>query len=92
MGIEKKSSDKEAQTYLLGLMDELERVRETIESVFHANLTQRKDAMGNNDAVTDDTASYAYLENFALNVFNAADKDDRDGKASRCVHRHRHLC
>mgnify|MGYP002715120124 FL=1 len=41
--------------------------------------------MGDNDAVTNDTAGYAYLENFALNIFLGADNEDREGRATKYV-------
>ncbi|WFC96133.1 hypothetical protein MBRA1_002789 [Malassezia brasiliensis] len=42
-----------------------------------------KSALGDNDAVNNDTAGYAYLENFALNIFLGADNEDREGRATK---------
>ena len=38
-----------------------------------------------NDAVEHEAAGAAYVENFALKVFVAADNEDRAGKATRLV-------
>jgi vacuolar protein sorting-associated protein VTA1 len=37
------------------------------------------------EIIESDAASAAYLEGFALKVFNSADNEDRLGKATRCV-------
>lgn len=47
---------------------------------------QTKTALtGHSDAVATDEAGSAYIENFALRVFNMADNEDRRGKASKYV-------
>lgn len=38
-----------------------------------------------NDALTDDVAAAAYIENFGLKLFSQADNEDRKGKATRRV-------
>ena len=62
--------DPTVRAFLFGLLDLLERVKAEI---------------GKNDAITDDAASAAYVENFAIRVFAAADNEDRRGNATRCV-------
>ena len=44
-----------------------------------------KAELSNNDAVSHEAVAAAYVENFALKVFGQADKEDRAGKATRCV-------
>ena len=39
--------------------------------------------MSNNEAVTEEIAGAAYIENFAVKVFTQADNADRAGKATR---------
>ncbi|ETS62865.1 hypothetical protein PaG_02623 [Moesziomyces aphidis] len=70
LGISGNPSDKEAKMYLLTLMDTLEDL---------------KSKLADNDAVTNDAASSAYVENFALKVFVGADNQDRAGKATRAT-------
>ncbi|SAM80467.1 uncharacterized protein UBRO_02439 [Ustilago bromivora] len=70
LGISSNASSSEAKMYLLTLMDTLEELK--------AKLTD-------NDAVTNDAASSAYVENFALKVFVGADNEDRSGKATRAT-------
>ena len=41
--------------------------------------------MEDNQAVTEEIAGAAYIENFALKVFTGADNEDRAGKATRYV-------
>jgi len=36
-----------------------------------------------NEAVTDDGAASAYIENFGLKIFATADNEDRKGKSTR---------
>ena len=48
-------------------------------------LEKMKSEIGPNDAIDDESASSAYVENFALRVFAAADNEDRKGNATRCV-------
>ena len=49
-------------------------------------LEKMKSEIGPNDAIDDELASSAYVENFAIRVFAAADNEDRRGNATRCVH------
>lgn len=42
-----------------------------------------KVVLANNDAVTNEAAGAAHVENFALKVFMSADNDDRDGIAGK---------
>lgn len=42
-----------------------------------------KNEIGPNDAIDNDAASAAYVENFALKVFGMADNEDRSGNATR---------
>jgi vacuolar protein sorting-associated protein VTA1 len=46
-----------------------------------------KEEIGPNDAIDMEAASIAYVENFGLKVFNAADEEDRGGIATRWVYR-----
>ena len=41
--------------------------------------------MGDNEAVSDDAAASAYVDNFASKLFSQADNEDRSGKGTRCV-------
>lgn len=52
------TSDNESQAYTIGLMDKLERT---------------KSELGSNDAVSDDVAAQAYVEQFALETFQRGD-------------------
>jgi vacuolar protein sorting-associated protein VTA1 len=38
---------------------------------------------GDNEAVTEDMAASAYIENFGLKIFATADNEDRKGRATR---------
>ncbi|KAF8456369.1 Vta1 like-domain-containing protein [Terfezia claveryi] len=62
------SGDAEATQYTTALLDDLEA---------------RKERLLPNDAVTDDLAAQAYIENFATRVFNNADKALQARKVSR---------
>jgi vacuolar protein sorting-associated protein VTA1 len=42
-----------------------------------------KIVLANNDAVTNEAAGAAYIENFALKVFMSADNDDRNGTSGK---------
>ena len=42
-----------------------------------------KKELKNNDAIENEAAGAAYVENFALRVFGMADNEDRRGDASR---------
>ncbi|CAG8528857.1 4620_t:CDS:2 [Diversispora eburnea] len=68
LALEKGTKAKESKAYLAKLLDLLE---------------QEKKNLGDNEAVTNDIAGEAYVENFALKVFLNADNEDRAGKASR---------
>ncbi|KAJ9478270.1 hypothetical protein PHBOTO_001849 [Pseudozyma hubeiensis] len=70
LGISGNAKETEAKMYLLTLMDTLEDL---------------KTKLADNDAVTNDAASSAYVENFALKVFVGADNEDRAGKATRAT-------
>ena len=48
-------------------------------------LEHLKAELGQNDAIEDEAAASAYVENFALKVFAMADNEDRRGEATRCV-------
>ncbi|KAK4690195.1 vacuolar protein sorting-associated protein VTA1, partial [Phenoliferia sp. Uapishka_3] len=61
------SQAPESNAFLFALMDKLELM---------------KAELADNDAVADDAAASAYVENFALKVFNQADNEDRTGKAT----------
>jgi hypothetical protein len=44
---------------------------------------QAKKKIVQKDALTSDDVGYAYVESFALRIFNKVDADDRAGKASK---------
>lgn len=67
-GIALKVKDTNARHFLFELLGLLEKM---------------KTDLGANDAVHDEPASAAYIENFALRVFAAADSEDRKGNATR---------
>lgn len=91
------SKAPESQTFLLGLMDQLEEVRRDSHSVALGRwgvltslsacppcvAVQSKAANQHNEAFTDDVAASAYIENFGLKLFSQADNEDRKGKATR---------
>ena len=58
---------KEAQAFLLNLMDSLEK---------------EKLELAENEAITDQFVGYSYVENFALRIFLKADNEDRQGEAT----------
>ncbi|GAA5879598.1 hypothetical protein JCM1840_003328 [Sporobolomyces johnsonii] len=62
------SKDPESQVFLFALMDKLEAMKAEHED---------------NDAVTEDHAASAYVENFGLKIFAQADNEDRKGRATR---------
>ncbi|SNX83247.1 uncharacterized protein MEPE_01953 [Melanopsichium pennsylvanicum] len=70
LGISGNAKETEPKMYLLTLMDTLEDL---------------KSKLADNDAVINDAASSAYVENFALKVFVGADNEDRAGKATRAT-------
>lgn len=55
----------------------------SILSALLGTLESLKNAIGANDAIDIEAASSAYVENFALRVFNGADDEDRKGAATR---------
>ena len=69
-GIALKLKDSAARRFLFELLGLLERM---------------KADLGPNDAVHDEPASAAYIENFALRVFAGADNEDRSGNITRCA-------
>ena len=70
LGIGLKLKDTPSRTFLVHLLDLLEKLKAEI---------------GANDAIYDDAASAAYVENFAVKIFAMADREDRKGAATRCV-------
>ncbi|POW11303.1 hypothetical protein PSHT_08532 [Puccinia striiformis] len=58
----------ESRDFLMGLLDLLE----------HA-----KSQLSDNDAITNNLAATAYVENFALKIFDGADKEDQQGLSTR---------
>ena len=48
-------------------------------------LEKTKNDIGPNDAIYNESASSAYVENFALKVFASADNEDRNAHATRCA-------
>ncbi|TFY63136.1 hypothetical protein EVJ58_g3422, partial [Rhodofomes roseus] len=68
IGITLRAKATVSRAYLINLLDALERLKSQI---------------GDNDAVHDESAASAYVENFALKVFAMADNEDRQGDASR---------
>lgn len=48
-------------------------------------LESMKQDIGPSDAIDIEAASAAYVENFALRVFNLADNEDRKGQSTRSV-------
>ena len=70
LGIALKLKDNAARTFLFDLLGTLETM---------------KGEIGPNDAIDDESASSAYVENFAIRVFAAADNEDRRGNATRYV-------
>ena len=67
-GIALKSKDPTAKSFLFELLGSLEKLKAEI---------------GPSDAVDIEIASAAYVENFALGVFNLADNEDRRGAATK---------
>ena len=67
-GISLKARSPENRAFLAALLTVLESLRTTI---------------GPSDAITVESASSAYVENFALRVFSSADNEDRRNAATR---------
>ncbi|KAG8219518.1 Vta1 like-domain-containing protein [Butyriboletus roseoflavus] len=72
LGISLKAQDSNSRNLLLNLLDALERLKREI---------------GPNDAIDIEPASAAYVENFALKVFQMADDEDRAGNPSKSTAR-----
>ncbi|KAF9074830.1 Vta1 like-domain-containing protein [Rhodocollybia butyracea] len=68
VGISLKAKDNASRTLLLNLLDVLEKL---------------KNEIGPSDAIDIESASAAYVENFALKVFGMADDEDRRGDSTR---------
>ena len=68
LGISLKTKDATSRNVLVGLLGFLEKMKSEI---------------GANDAVQVEAVGSAYVENFGLKVFTAADNEDRAGRASR---------
>lgn len=62
------ANDKETEAYAVHLMDKLE---------------QKKAENPANDAIVDDVAAKAYMENFALDTFNRGDEAQRNNKVTK---------
>ena len=69
-GIALKVKESPARHFLFDLLGLLEKM---------------KTDLGPNDAVHDEPASAAYVENFALRVFAGADNEDRSGNITKYV-------
>ncbi|KAF5368571.1 hypothetical protein D9758_002250 [Tetrapyrgos nigripes] len=67
-GIALKAKDNASRDLLLELLSTLEKMKTDI---------------GPNDILDTEAASAAYVENFALKVFNLADNEDRSGNSTR---------
>lgn len=69
VGISLKAGDVPNRNFLAALLTMLEGLRSTV--------------VGSSDAITVESASSAYVEDFALRVFASADNEDRRGAATR---------
>ena len=70
IGINLKARDAASRDLLFALLGALEQI---------------KNEIGPNDAIYYESASSAYVENFALKVFASADNEDRNAHATRCA-------
>ena len=70
IGIGLKPRDTASRDFLFSLLGALEHI---------------KNEIGPNDAIYNELASSAYVENFALKVFTSADNEDRNAHATRCA-------
>ncbi|PKY19785.1 DUF605-domain-containing protein [Rhizophagus irregularis] len=68
LALDKGTKSKESKLFLAKLLDILE---------------QEKKELADNEAITNEMAGEAYIENFSLKVFTIADNEDRAGKATR---------
>lgn len=83
--------EAESNEFLFQLMDKLETVSSDSElstptrpsELILPPCSQMKGELSSNEAVTDDAAASAYIENFALRIFSQADNEDRTAKATR---------
>ena len=71
------TADEECTSYTTSLMDKLEQV---------------KNANVGNDAILDDVAAKAYIEQFAMETFQRADNAIHSNQASRWVSRNLFVC
>jgi len=71
-GIVVQAKDASSRQLLFSLLDLLEKMKKEI---------------GPTDAIDNEAASCAYVENFALRVFSLADNEDRKGNATRATAR-----
>lgn len=71
VGINLRARDAASRDLLLALLSALEQI---------------KNELGPNDAIHIESASSAYVENFAIKVFVNADNEDRSGHATRCCY------
>jgi len=69
-GLAIDKSSTEARTFLLALMDWLEK---------------RKKELLDNEAITNEAVAEAHIENYALRIFNWADGQDRAGVFNKLV-------
>ncbi|KAK2461541.1 hypothetical protein APHAL10511_006004 [Amanita phalloides] len=71
-GLAIQAKDPSSRQFLFALVDLLERMKKDLAS---------------SDAIDNEAAGCAYVENFALRVFSLADNEDREGKATRATAR-----
>ena len=88
LGLDLKSHEPGAREFLLSLITLLENVSQPssvlsgLPSV-NDRVVQMKTELGANDAIDNEAAGAAYVENFAVKVFSLADNEDRRGESSR---------
>lgn len=78
-----RPTQTESRTFLFSLLDQLEEVSTTCAARCESEEMQSKARLADNEAVTEEIAGAAYIENFAVKVFTQADNADRAGKATR---------
>lgn len=69
----------------MSLLDALEEVGGRSPYCIARLIRQMKGILADNDAVTNEAAGAAYVQNFALKVFMGADNDDRNGITGKYV-------
>jgi vacuolar protein sorting-associated protein VTA1 len=84
---------KEGTIWLMSLLDALEHVSDKSPSTSLDSpimptggltfLSQMKAILAGNEAVSNEAAGAAHVENFALKVFMSADNDDRNGNTGK---------